>query len=90
MIMKAFAEPTRYGLNEQAVRVLMADENFAYDTAGQIFLDAKKYQLALEAFDKAADNPTIEDRRDWLFQVKDFPRSEEAETRARRTRTLSQ
>ena len=72
VIMKAFAEPTRYGLNQQAVRVLMADENFAYDTAGQIFLEAGKYQLALEAFNKAADNPRLKSEEIGYFKSKIF------------------
>lgn len=71
-IFEALQDPSRFGLNQQAVELITSEAALSYDTIGQIFLEAGKYQLSLEAFDLALKNPRIKEEEVRYFKAKVF------------------
>ena len=54
------------------MRLITSEEALSYDTIGQVFLDAEKYQLSLEAFDLALKNPRIKEEEIRYYKAKVF------------------
>lgn len=55
VLLDAIKNPDAYGLDARARAALLADPKTNYDQLGQTFLDANKTDLAVEAFEKAAE-----------------------------------
>jgi len=55
VLFAALKEPDAYGLDARARAALLADPETTYDRLGQTFLDAGKTDLAVEAFEEAAE-----------------------------------
>lgn len=56
VLLSALKKPEAYGLDTRARAALLADPSTTYDRLGQTFLDAGKTDLAVEAFEKAAES----------------------------------
>lgn len=55
VLLDALKHPDAYSLDNRARAALLADPETTYDRLGQTFLDANKTDLAVEAFEKAAE-----------------------------------
>jgi tetratricopeptide (TPR) repeat protein len=55
VLLDAIKNPDAYSLDARARAALLADPETTYDRLGQTFLDANKTDLAVEAFEKAAE-----------------------------------
>ncbi|MBD3673684.1 MAG: tetratricopeptide repeat protein [Planctomycetaceae bacterium] len=71
-IFKIFQQPSNYGLNYRAVRLITSEQAFSYDTIGQVFLEAENYPLALEAFNLALKNPRLKQEEIRYFKAQVF------------------
>jgi tetratricopeptide (TPR) repeat protein len=56
VLLDALQHPEAYGLDERQRSALVADAETTYERLGQTFLDAGKTDLAVEAFEKAAES----------------------------------
>jgi len=59
LIFDVLSHPEKPGLDPAIIDALRSDPNLSYDTAGVVFLEDKRYDLALEAFELAAKNPRL-------------------------------
>lgn len=56
VLLRALKDPKSYGLDNRAKAALLADPETTYERLGQTFLDVNKTDLAVEAFEKAAES----------------------------------
>ncbi len=56
VLLEALKNPAAYGLDARQREALVADAETTYERLGQTFLDAGKTDLAVEAFEKAAES----------------------------------
>lgn len=54
VVFAALQEPRRYQLDERTRRALLADPNTSYERIGRVFLEAKRTELAIKAYQAAA------------------------------------
>jgi tetratricopeptide (TPR) repeat protein len=59
VVFEVLSAPEEAGRNPKIIDVLQSDPDLSYDTAGVVFLEDKRYDLALEAFELAAKNPRL-------------------------------
>lgn len=69
VIFEAVQNPDRFRLSDQAISLIESNEELSYERIGSVFLEAKRFDSAMKAFELAQQNPRLKTEEIRFFKA---------------------